>query len=173
MLGIAPHERKPMTAFPPCPPWRRLLALVYDLLIVLAIVMAVGLACQLATGGRLIATGAHVEVPAWYPLLQGMVVAAYFIASWRRGGQTVGMRPWRIRVRRGDGGTISLRQALLRLLAGAAPLLLLALAPRLGLRATLWAMLGAWVLGFAVALLDPRRRALHDLVAGTEVQCAG
>lgn len=170
MLGIAPHERKPMTDLLPCPPWRRLLALVYDLLIVLAIMMTVGLACQLATGGRLIATGAHVAVPAWYPLLQGVVVAAYFIASWRRGGQTIGMRPWRIRVRRHDGAAISLRQAVLRLLVGAAPLLLLALAPRLGLRVTLWAILGAWALEFAVALFDPRRRALHDVVAGTEVQ---
>ena len=155
---------------PPCPPWRRLIALVYDLLIVLAIVMVVGLLCQLATGGRLIATGAHVVVPLWYQVLQGVVVAAYFIASWRRGGQTVGMRPWRIRVCRDDGGTISLQQAVIRVLVAAAPMLLLALAPMLGLHATLWAVLGAWALWFAVALFDPRRRALHDIAADTEVQ---
>jgi len=155
---------------PPCPLWRRLAALVYDLLIVLAIVMMVGLLCQLATGGRLIATGAHAVVPPWYQALQGMVVAAYFIASWRRGGQTVGMRPWRIRVSRDDGGAISLQQAVIRVLIAAAPMLLLVLAPMLGLRATLWAVLGAWVAWFGTALFDPRRRALHDIAADTEVR---
>lgn len=154
----------------PCPVWRRLIALVYDLLIVVAIVMVVGLLCQLATGGKLIATGAHAVVPPWYQALQGVVVAAYFIASWRRGGQTVGMRPWRIRVCRDDGGTISLQQAVVRVLVAAAPMLLLALEPALGLRAVLWAVLGAWALWFAVACFDPRRRALHDFAADTEVR---
>lgn len=158
-------------AAPPCPLWRRLLALVYDLLIVVALVMVVGLLCQLATGGRLISTGgAHAVVPLWYQALQGAVVAAYFISSWRRGGQTLGMRPWRIRVCRTDGGTLSLHQALIRALAAAAPLLLLALAPRLGLQAVLWALLLAWALWFAPALFDPRRRALHDLAAGSELR---
>ena len=117
MLGIARDERKaPMSTEPaPCPLWRRLTALVYDLLIVVAIVMVVGLACQLVTGGKLIETGAHAVVPLWYQLLQGVVVAAYFVASWRRGGQTLGMRPWRIRVSRDDGGTISRQQAVIRL----------------------------------------------------------
>jgi uncharacterized RDD family membrane protein YckC len=154
----------------PCPLWCRLAALVYDLLIVLAIVMVVGLACQLATGGRLIETGARTVIPRWYQVLQAAVVAAYFVASWRRGGQTVGMRPWRIRVSRDDGGTISLQQAVIRVLVAAAPMLLLALEPALGLRATLWTVLAAWVLWFAVALFDPRRRTLPDLAADTELR---
>jgi uncharacterized RDD family membrane protein YckC len=157
----------------PCPLWRRLVALVYDLLIVLAIVMVVGLLCQLATGGRLIETGARTVIPLWYQLLQGMVVAAYFVASWRRGGQTVGMRPWRIRVSRDDGGTISLQQAVIRVAVAAAPLLLLALEPAIGLRATLWTVLAAWTLWFAVALFDSRRRTLHDLAADTELRRMG
>ncbi len=139
----------------PCPLWRRLLALVYDLLIVLAIVMVVGLLCQLATGGQLIRTGATVAVPIWYQALQGAVVAAYFISSWRRGGQTLGMRPWRIRVTRDDGGTPSLQQALIRVLVAAAPLVLLLLAPVAGLHATLWTLLVVWSGWFAVALFDP------------------
>jgi uncharacterized RDD family membrane protein YckC len=159
-----------VTANLPCPLWRRLIALVYDLLIVVAIVMVVGLACQLATGGRLIETDGHAVIPLWYQALQGVVVAAYFVASWRRGGQTVGMRPWHIRVSRDDGGTISLRQAVIRVLAAAAPMLLLALEPAIGLRATLWTVLGTWVLWFAVALFDRRRRALHDLAAATELR---
>ncbi len=136
----------------PCPLWRRLLALVYDLLIVVAIVMVVGLLCQLATGGQLIHTVGKAAAPIWYQLLQALVVMAYFISSWRRGGQTVGMRPWRIRVTSDDGGTPSLQQALI------------------GLHATLWTLLIVWAAWFAVALFDPRRRAVHDFAAHTEIR---
>ncbi|MCX7512976.1 RDD family protein [Frateuria hangzhouensis] len=154
----------------PCPLWRRLTALVYDLLAVVAIVMVVGLLCQLATGGRLIATGAHTAIAWWYQPLQGLVVAAYFVASWMRGGQTLGMRPWRIRVVAGDGGMLVFGQALRRVIAAALPLLLLGLAPWLGLRGAIWAVLVGWALWFAPALFDRRRRAVHDLLAGTEVR---
>ncbi|OOG59795.1 RDD family protein [Rhodanobacter sp. C03] len=154
----------------PCPLWRRLLALVYDLLIVVAIVMVVGLLCQLATGGQLIRTGGKAIVPIWYQALQALVVAAYFVSSWRRGGQTVGMRPWRIRVTRDDGGTPSLQQAVIRVLVAAAPLVLLMLEPMIGLHMTLWTLLIVWAGWFAVGLFDPRRRALHDLAAHTEIR---
>ncbi|OOG66449.1 transporter [Rhodanobacter sp. B04] len=157
----------------PCPLWRRLLALVYDLLIVVAIVMVVGLLCQLATGGQLIHTGATTVIPTWYQALQGLVVAAYFISSWRRGGQTLGMRPWRIRVTRDDGGTPSRQQAVIRVLVAAAPLVLLMLEPMLGLHTTLWTVLIVWACWFAVGLFDPRRRALHDLAAHTEIRLMG
>lgn len=154
----------------PCPLWRRLLALVYDLLIVVAIVMVVGLLCQLATHGQLIRTEGHAQIPVWYRPLQGLVVSAYFISSWLFGGQTVGMRPWRIRLTARDGGRPTIQQAVLRLLVAAAPLLVLTLAPTLGLRATLWTLLAVWAAWFAVALFDPRRRALHDVAAATELR---
>jgi len=156
-----------------CPLWRRLLALVYDLLIVVALVMVVGLLCQLATHGKLITTGAVVSVPVWYQILQCAVVAAYFISAWRRGGQTVGMRPWRMRVTTLAGKTPSFRQCAIRALVAAAPLLLLALEPLLGLRFTLWAVLGAWAVWFAVALFNQRHRTVHDLASQTEVRLLG
>ena len=163
----------PTHASVPCPLWRRLTALLYDLLAVMAIVMVVGLLCQLATGGRLIATGPHTTIAWWYQPLQGLVVAAYFALSWLRGGQTLGMRPWHIRLVAADGGKVMPGQALRRLIVAALPLLLLELAPWLGLQVALWAMAIGWALWFAPALLDPRRRALHDLAAGTELQQFG
>lgn len=154
----------------PCPLWRRLLALIYDLLIVVAIVMVVGLLCQLATRGQLISTAGHAVVPAWFQLLQALVVSAYFISSWLLGGQTAGMRPWRIRLTRRDGGSPTLQQAVLRLLVVAAPMLVLMLAPTLGMQIALWTLLAVWVVWFAIALVDPRRRVLHDIVAATELR---
>ena len=129
----------------PCPLVAPVIALVYDLLIVVALVMVVGLLCQLATGGELIGTGTHTQIPWWYQPLQGLVIAAYFISSWLRGGQTVGMRPWHIRVTNAAGGTPTWRQAIVRLLMAAAPMLLLMLTPVLGLHATLWSMLATWI----------------------------
>lgn len=158
------------TACLPCPLWRRLTALVYDLLAVVAIVMVVGLLCQLATGGQVVASGAHAAIVWWYQPLQGVVVAAYFVVSWLRGGQTLGMRPWRIRVVGIDGGKVLPGQALRRVIAAALPLLLLGLAPWLGLRGAVWAVLLGWGLWFAPALVDRRRRAVHDFVAATEVR---
>lgn len=154
----------------PCPVWRRLLALLYDLLAVVAIVMVVGLLCQLATHGQLITTtGTQPHIAWWYQPLQGVVVATYFLLSWRYGGQTLGMRPWRIRVLAGNGAPVTWTQALLRLLVAAVPLLGLGLAPWLGHRAAAWTVLLGWVLWFGVGLFDRQRRALHDLAAGTLV----
>jgi uncharacterized RDD family membrane protein YckC len=132
--------------------------------------MVVGLLCQLATGGALIDTTAQSRIPWWYQPLQGAVITAYFISSWLRGGQTVGMRPWHIRVTDAKGAKPTLQQAVVRLLLAALPMLLLLLTPVIGLRATLWSLLAVWVAWFAVALFDRRRRAVHDMVAGTEIR---
>jgi uncharacterized RDD family membrane protein YckC len=156
-----------------CPLWRRLIALLYDLVAVLAIVMTVGLVCQLATGGKLITTGAQVQIAWWYQPLQAIVVAAYFVLSWLRGGQTLGMRPWRIRVTTRDGTRLSLWQAILRAIVAAVPLLMLLLAPTLGLRMALWCILGLWAVWFGVGFVDSRRRPVHDLVTGTEIRRIG
>lgn len=157
-------------ASPYCPLWRRLTALVYDLLAVVAIVMVVGLLSQLATGGQVVATGSHATIAWWYQPLQGLVVAAYFVISWLRGGQTLGMRPWRIRLTAAGGGTVSPRQALTRVAIAALPLALLGLAPWVEPRGAAWAVAIAWAAWFAPALFDPRRRALQDFVAGTELR---
>ncbi|MBE1158893.1 RDD family protein [Dyella acidiphila] len=156
-----------------CPLWRRLLALLYDVVAVLAIVMVVGLLCQLATHGQLITNGAQVRIAWWYQPLQALVVAAYFVVSWLRGGQTLGMRPWRIRVTNDHGAALTLRQTLVRVLVAALPLLLLLLAPAFGLRTALWAVACAWGLWFVAALFGSRGQAVHDLAAGSEVRRIG
>jgi uncharacterized RDD family membrane protein YckC len=156
-----------------CPLWRRLIALVYDLLAVVAIVMVVGYVCQRITGGTLISTDGHAQIAWWYQPLQALMVSAYFVVSWLRGGQTLGMRPWRIRVTASDGGRPTLLQALVRLVVAAFPLLLLELAPWIGIRGAVWAVLIGWAGWFGVAAFDPRRRALHDLAARTELRRIG
>ncbi len=97
------------------------------------------------TGGRAVAPGSG-----WYQAYLVALSFLYFGWFWTHGGQTVGMRAWRLRLRvRGDGADPVLwRQALARFLAA-------------GLS---WAALG---LGFAWALWDRERLTWHDRVSGT------
>jgi uncharacterized RDD family membrane protein YckC len=173
LLAAFPMNSSTLSADAICPLWRRLIALVYDLLVVVAIVMVVGYVCQRITGGTLISTDGHAQIDWWYQPLQALVVSAYFIVSWLRGGQTLGMRPWRIRVTASDGGRPTLTQALVRLLVAALPMLLLALAPWIGTRGAVWAVVLGWAAWFGMAAFDPRRRAIHDLAARTELRRIG
>ncbi|HEY8682211.1 MAG TPA: RDD family protein, partial [Rhodanobacter sp.] len=70
-----------------CPLWRRLLALVYDLLIVLAIMMVAVMIGLLLTHGQLVDAEGRLQA-GWFPVFEGALIAAYFMASWLRGGQT-------------------------------------------------------------------------------------
>jgi uncharacterized RDD family membrane protein YckC len=79
-----------------------------------------------------------------------LTVATYFIAFWTTTGQTPGMRLMHVRVVARDGTALGPGRALVRL-AG----LLLAIVPLFA--------------GFLPALVDDRRRALPDLLAGTVV----
>jgi uncharacterized RDD family membrane protein YckC len=74
---------------------------------------------------------------------------AYFVTFWTTTGQTPGDRVMRIRVVRVDGGTLDAWRAALRL--GVAVLGLV------------------FLLGYVPILLNHRRRALHDWMAGTVV----
>jgi uncharacterized RDD family membrane protein YckC len=78
------------------------------------------------------------------------VVVVYFAGFWSTAGQTPGMRLMRVRVVAGDGRPPSTSRSLLRVV---------------------WLMLSIALLflGLATALVDRRRRALHDFVAGTVV----
>lgn len=103
--------------------------------------------------------------------------------AWR--GQTPGKLVAGIRVTRPDGNRIHLREAVLRdavplLLTVAGLLFLAASAMRtsgpgsvdvgiLGYQAVGWISFGWFVLELLTMLMNPRRRALHDFVAGTVV----
>lgn len=157
------------SAAPIAPAWRRFAAIVYDALAVVAIVMVVGLLAQLATGGQLADDKGHL-LAWWYQPLQALVVGAYFLVSWLRGGQTLGMRPWRIRVTDSQGSAVRWPRGLLRLVVAALPVALLLISPLTSLRVALYAPLAGWLILLVPALFDPRRRAVYDMLAGTEIR---
>ncbi|MFT3790136.1 MAG: RDD family protein [Rudaea sp.] len=133
------------TAAPAHLGWR-LLAAAYDLFPLLALWFFATLGAILLTGGKL-----DTHRLAHKLLVQALVLAAsgaYFVVSWLRGGQTVGMKPWRLRVVGAGGDAPDLRRALLRF-------------------AVALVSLGALGAGFLWCLVDRERRAWHDIAAGT------
>jgi uncharacterized RDD family membrane protein YckC len=85
-----------------------------------------------------------------YQLYLLIVAFLFFGGFWTHGGQTLGMRAWKIKLYAADGGTISWRQAGLRFVAALLSLGLLGL-------------------GFFAAWFDHKRRCWHDRIAQTEM----
>jgi uncharacterized RDD family membrane protein YckC len=132
------------------PVWRRLAALFYDLLVLIAIWMFAAALVLLAFGGNV--DVAHQPTP-YHLVLQSTLLTLstlYFTISWSRGGQTIGMRAWRVRLIDAEGNSPRPRRSLLRF----------ALA--------VISLLGAGF-GFVWCLFDADRRAWHDIRAGTRM----
>ena len=129
----------------PAPLWRRLAAAAYDLLLLAAIFMVVARA-DVWTRSRL-------GLPGSVGALRALLLTAGFLFFgwfWTHGGQTLGMRAWRLQLRRVDGGPLTWPTAL----------------ARYAFAWLAWLPLGLGVLWSA---LDPRRRAWHDALSGTEL----
>jgi uncharacterized RDD family membrane protein YckC len=129
---------------------RRLAALLYDALLLAALLM-------IFTGGALFFTHGAAVVPetvgAWVYLYRAglvMLIAGYYLLNWLRSGQTLGMRAWRLRVVTDSGNTLTWRAAALRALFGA-----LAWAPA--------------ALGVLWLYVDRDHLALHDRLSKTRV----
>ena len=96
----------------------RLAALLYDTLLVVGIWFVIGGVGVIFNGGE----GVNENNPFLPAIL--FVVTFWFNAHfWRRGGQTLGMRSWRLRLLNKHGKPLSLTQCLLRYLGAIASLL--------------------------------------------------
>lgn len=132
----------------PAPLWKRLAAALYDLL-PLAALMMVGTALLLPlTGGAAMPQLGLTHFA--YQLFVFALIAGYYIWSWHRGGQTIGMRAWRLRVQTQAGSNPDVRTASLRFV---------------------FSLVSVFTLGLGLiwALFDNRRRMWHDRWTGTEV----
>lgn len=147
-------DESPTLPPPPAPAGllRRLAAMLYD---------GLGLFGVLVVGGALVILPAGMvfgySIPPHglgFRLYLLAIILGYFTWPWVKGGQTLGMRIWRLRVVRLDGSGLRPRDALLRFAAA-----LLS-----------WAALG---LGFLWAWLDPEGLAWHDRLSGTRLVSVG
>lgn len=134
---------------PGAPFWRRLAALFYDLLVLIAIWMFAAALVLLAFHGDVDVA----DQPATYHfILQGVLLtlsAVYFIVSWSRGGQTIGMRAWKVRIVDADGHSPDVKRSLFRFCLG------------------LISLIAGF--GFIWCLFDADRRAWHDVMVKTKM----
>lgn len=129
---------------------RRFGAMLYDLLLVLALLFIVTALFLPFTGGEAITPDRSVTVERIYQSALLLVVVLFFCVFWTWRGQTVGMVAWRLRVERSDGTLLTWRDALLRL-GGAC------------------VSLAAVGLGYFWIWIDRDRLAWHDRWSGTRV----
>jgi len=129
---------------------RRFGAMLYDLLLVMALLFIVTALFLPFTGGEAITPDRSVAIERIYQAVLLLVVVLFFCLFWTWRGQTVGMLAWRLRVERSDGTQLTWRDALLRL--GGACVSLAALG-----------------LGYFWIWIDRDRLAWHDRWSGTRV----
>jgi uncharacterized RDD family membrane protein YckC len=122
-----------------------LAAVVYDALVTLAVLFAAATVAVAVNAGDAIPAGSL-----WFELYLLAAAAPYFAWCWTHGGQTLGMRAWRLRIQRRGGGTPRWGEALLRYLGA-----LLS-----------WAALG---LGFLWIGIDRERMSWHDRLSATRI----
>ncbi|MEW9897027.1 RDD family protein [Chitinivorax sp. PXF-14] len=108
------------SALPAASPWRRLLCMLYEFVILFALVFVVGLLLPMALLPLAQRAGltAVVQGPWFWRLIWMLVlgaVAGYFVRSWTRGGQTLAMRAWRLRLVMEGDRPLDWRQAATRL----------------------------------------------------------
>jgi len=106
---------------------RRLGAMFYDFLLVVAVLMVLTALMLPFTGGEAITVGPYSKWKHAYQLFEVLVLVVYFGVPWTRSGQTLGMQAWRLRVVREDGSRLRWPDVFKRL-AGATVSLMLALA---------------------------------------------
>jgi uncharacterized RDD family membrane protein YckC len=132
----------------------RLLALVYDVFPVLALWMVASLVFTL--GYTLAGHALRQNIAPFSPLqwllwlVCWLIAGAYAVISWHRGGRTLGMRPWRLRVVGLDGANAPVSALLRRYAVGTLSLL-------------------AAGLGFWWAWFDRDRLTWHDRLSRTRL----
>ena len=122
---------------------RRFGALGYDLLVLAAVLMCFTLIVVLARGFRAIDPGTW-----WFEICLLGISVLFYCWFWTHGGQTLGMRAWRIRVVGRDGQEVGWGRAVGRFFAA-------------------WLSALPAGAGFWWSLIDPQRLCWHDRLSGT------
>ena len=125
---------------------RRLGAMIYDALLVIAILFLATLPFIALRGGEPVETGDNVIYQLWLVL----VVYAFFVGFWSSKGRTLGMQSWGLQLETPDGDRVGVAAASIRYFAAILS----------------WAALG---LGFLWQLVDRDKLTWHDRLSGTRL----
>lgn len=125
---------------------RRLASMLYESLLLLGVLaltfmvplLILGIGMNYTPGGGML----------WAYIF--VVLGAYYLWYWRRGGQTLAMQTWKLKLVNADGTPPSLGQAALRYVLA-------------------WPSVCFFGIGILWAAIDPERQLLHDRLAGTRI----
>ena len=125
---------------------RRLASMLYESMLLLGVLALTFLVPYLMLG-----IAAEFAPPGWLLWLHVFgVLGVYFVWYWRRGGQTLAMQTWKLRIVTADGNPVSLQQGWARY-------------------ALAWPSVLCGGVGLWWALIDRDRQFLHDRLAGTRI----
>ena len=127
---------------------RRLLATLYDALLLLALLFVTTVVLMILNQGTL-QTGqllSYLRLPVYIT-----VSFLFFGWFWTHGGQTLGMKTWKMQLVQDNGNAVTWPVALVRFVTAMLS----------------WAAFG---LGFLWSLFDSRNRTWHDIISGSTLQ---
>jgi len=123
---------------------RRLAALLYDSILICALLILIG--------GLWVSLAPTAELKQWgLRIIFIGLLCCFYMYFWLKGGQTLGMTAWRIKLQRQDGERPNYRDTVVRLLSA-----LISITP-LGL-------------GFIWMLIDKKKLTWHDRLSKTELE---
>ena len=125
--------------------WRQVAAFIYDLLPLFGLLYVLTIPFLLLSHGEAIESGSW-----WYTLYLSLAMYVFFSWFWRHGGQTAGMRAWKLKVIRCDGNPLTWRQCFWRLFG-------------LGLHVVSLGLGWAWI------WIDPKHLSWADRLSGTRI----
>lgn len=160
-----------MTAAPAAPPpglLRRLASFLYEGVLLFGVVMVVGLLYAGITQQRHALVGQH-----GLQALLFVAIGAYFVGFWTRGGQTLAMKTWHIRLVSSTGAAVAPARAVWRYLLSwlwfVPALAVVRLSELRGGWPTLGVVLAGVLLYALLGRLHPSRQSPHDLLCGTRL----
>ena len=124
---------------------RRLICMVYESLLLCGVTFLASLLFLGVSGGTLGGWLRHA-----FQVYLFLAIGLYFAGSWRRHGQTLAMKTWKLRLVSANGARITLWQAMLRYVCA-------------------WPCLALGGIGILYAPFDRDRQFLHDRLAGTKI----
>ena len=160
-------------------PGVRVVAIVYDGMLILALLFLVGTVLTVLGTMLTMETGTTSDqarsLPSWY---QNLVLTPAFILTligfygifWRRGGQTLGMQTWRLKTVSATGHYLTWTQAMKRILAACIVPVLCGVIGWLihGTRAAILASaIFGLIFNYVFCLFNRRGLAVHDMLSDT------
>lgn len=119
---------------------RRFVAIFYDTLLLFSVLFFAAALAQPIINGK---------INIFFQLYLLMVSFLYFAMSWKRGGQTVGMKAWRIKLQSTNGELVTWQQLTIRFFVA----------------------IISWftIVGFTWAIVDKNNRTWHDILSNTQL----